>query len=394
MRAKLFKSPFFSEGVFFFFPICAIYAALMPLIYVVGYGLSFPASDYIVPQQWHGHEMIFGFFSSALAGFLTSAVAEWTDTKPVHGKALFLLFILWLPARLIGLFGVDHLMIVASFFDFSFLILLLFLILKPIIKKRQTRAVSFAIWLIILIIVEFCLKWAWWHEDVLLASRALNSEILVFVILFSLSLSRIHIVVVNLALDPSGKSSPYRPHPGRRNLAAFLTAFYGVVAFFLPDSMMQYYLAFAAAAAFFDRLAEWFIGRAVFKTEILCLFMANLSAGLGLLLIGLSGFYPSISPYLGLHVLTILTLGLAVIAVLIIAGLRHSGRDLTIIPWQAKLSIWAICLAGIMRVLPQLIDGFPFAHYQYMMSSLFWSAAFILWLFAYVPLLRHPLHHH
>lgn len=62
---------------------------------------------------------------------------------------------------------------------------------------------------------------------------------------------------------------------------------------------------------------------------------------------------------------------LAVMAVVMLADLHHSGRDLTIIAWQVKLNIFAIGLAGIMRVLPQLIDGFLFAYYQYMMSSLF-----------------------
>jgi len=143
---------------------------------------------------------------------------------------------------------------------------------------------------------------------------------------------------------------------------------------------MQYYIAFAAAAGLLDRLAEWFIGCAVFKPEIMCLVLSNLFGAVGLLLIGLSGFDPVISPSIGLHTLTIGALGLAVIGVFIIAVLRHAGFGLNTMPFPATIAIIFDVLALVMRTLPQLVDGVPFASYQYAISSICWSLTFLSWL--------------
>lgn len=384
-------SPFFSEGVFLFFPVSACYAVLMPFIWVVFYQLSYPGTNFIPPQQWHAHEMIFGFYSAALAGFLCSAIAEWTDTRPLNQEKLLLLLALWLPGRLIGLFGYDCLVFLTGAFDIAFLILLLFYISVCVIKKRNWRSLSFLLWLSILFILELLLNWSWWYEENELASRLLWSIITVFVILFSLSITRINTVIVNLSLDPTGETSPYRPHPGRRNLAAFLATIYALSMLFFPWSQMQYYFAFAAAAGFMDRTAEWFIGKAVLKTEVLCLALANICAGIGFLFIGLSGFFENISIYAGLHILTIGSLALAVIGVFTIAGLRHSGRDLIKIPWQSKLAIVFIILSTLIRALPEISDQFSVYGYHYIISSVLWSFAFFLWLLGYMPILKYPV---
>lgn len=47
---------------------------------------------------------------------------------------------------------------------------------------------------------------------------------LVYLGLLGLVLARITVPVTNLVLDPSEETSPYRPHPGRRNLAPGLVA--------------------------------------------------------------------------------------------------------------------------------------------------------------------------
>ena len=391
INAVIAHNPFFTEGVFLFFPVSACYAVLMPFIWVIAYQLDYPGTRYIFPQQWHAHEMIFGFYSAALAGFLCSAVAEWTETKPLNGMRLFFLLLLWLPGRIVGFLGSDYLMVVGSVFDFAFLALMILYVGLPIISKRKWKSLSFLLWLIVLFALEIVLKISWWREETELSSRILWTIIAVFVVLFSLAISRINTVVTNLSLDPSGETSPYRPHPGRRNLSAFLTVLYALSMLFLPSSQMQYYLAFAASAGFMDRTAEWFIGKAALKAEVLCLALANVSAAIGFFLIGLSGFNERIPIYAGLHILTIATLGLGVMGVFTIAGLRHSGRKLIAIPWQSKAAIAFIILAAAMRVLPEITDLTAFGSHHYAWAAIFWSLAFLLWLWGYLPLLGHPV---
>ncbi len=54
---------------------------------------------------WHRHEMLFGFVGAAVAGFLLTAIPNWTGRLPIAGKPLLALFGLWAAARLAVLFS-------------------------------------------------------------------------------------------------------------------------------------------------------------------------------------------------------------------------------------------------------------------------------------------------
>jgi uncharacterized protein involved in response to NO len=211
----------------------------------------------------------------------------------------------------------------------------------------------------------------------------------VFLVFFSLSVSRINVSVINHALDPSGATTPYRPHPGRQNLAAALVALYLVASLAMPQSLAPAFLALAAGAAFFDRLAEWFIGGAVFRSEVLGLAMANLMAGLGFIVIGLAELGAPFSPGTGQHLLSMGSLGLAVICVFVIAGLRHTGRRLNL-PWQAHLALGLMLVATLVRTLPELGLGDMLLGAHYGLAALLWASAFAMWLHGFLPYFLAP----
>lgn len=56
---------------------------------------------------WHQHEMLFGFLSAAIAGFLLTAVCVWTQTERTHGFRLVLLWGVWLAGRLLLATGAE-----------------------------------------------------------------------------------------------------------------------------------------------------------------------------------------------------------------------------------------------------------------------------------------------
>lgn len=382
--------PLLAEGLLLFFPAAALHAMLSPLLWVMLFGFSLPFAQTIPSTQWHAHEMIFGTYGAALAGFLTSAVAEWTDTPPRKGRTLIVLLSLWLPGRIIGLFGLEPLVALAGLTDFAFLAMLFWFVLTPLLERRSTRHASFAVWAFLFALAEASIRIAWLTGQFDLAGRLLQASLNVFLIFFALAVARINIVVINLALDPSGNTTPYRPHPGRQNLAAGMVALYAVTALAFPHSQVPAYLALAAAAAFFDRLAEWFIGTAVLRTQVLALAGANAFAGGGFLLIGLSTLGAPIAIGSGIHILAVGSLGLAVMAVLVIAGLRHTGRPLEL-PRAAHAAIILMACAGLIRVLPELGIGGALTGMHYAASALLWSAAFGVWFVGFLPLFLHPL---
>ncbi len=389
-KGRVAESPFLSEGLMLFFPVAACHAVLLPFVWVALFAFALPFASDVPTSQWHAHEMIFGTYGAALAGFLTSAVPEWTDTPPRHGKALLALLFLWLPGRIIGFVGLDALIVVAAATDLAFFGLLFWYVLKALIERGSTRHSSFAVWVALLWVTELGIRLAWLTGATDLSARLLHTALVIFLIFFSLAVARINVVVINLALDPSGATTPYRPHPGRQNLAAGLVTLYTVVALVAPASTVPAYLALAAAAAFMDRLTEWFIGTAVFRTQVLTLGGANLFAGFGFMLIGLAGLGAPLSPTTGLHMLSVASLGLAVLSVFIIAGLRHTGRPLDL-PWQAHAAVILMTGAGLIRVLPEIGVGSFLVGSHYILSASLWSAAFALWLIGFLPLFRRPL---
>ncbi|HTN62799.1 MAG TPA: NnrS family protein [Devosia sp.] len=372
------------EGLRLLFPAAAIHGALWPLLWTLFYGLDLPLARDIPTSQWHAHEMIFGTYGMALAGFLTTAVPEWTDTPRRRDRDLLLLLGLWLPGRVAGLFGADLLVGLTGVSDAAFLLLLTWFIAKPLLDRRSTRHLSFPVWCGLFAGMEIAIRLAWITGAYDFSARLLEAALAIFLVFFSLSVARINVVVINLALDPSGETTPYRPHPGRQNLAAGLVALYVAALLVLPESLAPAFLALAAGAAFFDRLAEWFIGRAVFKAQVLGLFGANLMAGLGFFVIGAAGLGAPLSAHAGLHLLSMGSLGLAVISVFVIAGLLHTGRDL-VLPPQAHWALGLMLLAALMRTLPELGMGEALLGLHYGLAALLWAGAFGVWLHGFLP---------
>jgi uncharacterized protein involved in response to NO len=190
----------------------------------------------------------------------------------------------------------------------------------------------------------------------------------------------------NLVLDPSLETSPYRPHPGRQNLAS------GLVAIALAGELAglstetRGYLCLAAGAAFLDRAGEAFIGRSFRRAEMLGLFGCAALAGLGLIALGAARLGAPLPESTGLNIALMGRLGLGVLAVFSIAGLLHTGRPLRLPP-AARLSFLLLAAAAAVRVAPDL--GVPVAppggHHA--ASAVVWGLAFLTWLYGYWPLL-------
>jgi uncharacterized protein involved in response to NO len=50
--------------------------------------------------EWHVHELVYGYVAAVVAGFLLTAVPNWTGRLPVTGGPLLLLVALWAAGHL------------------------------------------------------------------------------------------------------------------------------------------------------------------------------------------------------------------------------------------------------------------------------------------------------
>ncbi len=81
---------------FLFGPLFAMLAMINWLLLLDGRGIE-PGS--LTAQEWHMHEMLFGYSSALIAGFLLTAIPNWTGRFPVKGWPLLVLALIWLAGR-------------------------------------------------------------------------------------------------------------------------------------------------------------------------------------------------------------------------------------------------------------------------------------------------------
>lgn len=375
------------EGLRLFFPLAALHLALWPFLWVALHGFDLPFARSVPPSLWHGHEMIFGGFGAALLGFITTAMPEWTDTARPRGRTLYSLAACWGVARLIGLVGADALGAVAALADLAWLGWLILFVCRIAIGKRSTRQLSFIGWLAALAATETATRYGFLADDIAAAQLALRASGFVFLGLLGLALARITTPITNLVLDPTETTSPFRPHPGRVNLApGMLAAFIAAEAAQLSAAVCAY-LAIGAGAAFMDRVAESFIGRKSLRSEILALGGASLLAGAGLIALGASRLGAPWSEAAGLHLALMGGLGLGALAVFMLAGLLHTARPLGIDPFT-RLALVLLVLSAALRAAPAF--GLDIPGPLHLPAAMLWSAAFLIWLWRYWPFFSSP----
>ncbi|MEM7191601.1 MAG: NnrS family protein [Pseudomonadota bacterium] len=370
------------EGFRLFFPLAALYAALFPALWVIAWGFDLPLARAVPPSLWHAHEMLIGAFGAALIGFVTTAASEWTDTQPPRGRPLWALAGLWTVGRIVGLFGWDAIGLVGAVADLAWMAALIVWLIALSIRRRTDRLVAFVFWLALLAACTTAGRLGFATGDLALATTGIHLAGLAFLGLLGLALSRVTVPVTNLVLDPTERTSPFRPHPGRLHLAPGLVLVMIAGEVLGASPAVSAWLLIAAGAAFMDRVGEAFIGREALRAEIVMLAGSSAFAGAGLILAGaarLGAPWPEVT---GLHVAFMGGLGLGVYTVFCIAGLLHTDRPLGLMP-IVKAGGVLLVLSVFLRVAPDFGVRTPWIAQG--LASLSWLGAFVLWVVAYWP---------
>lgn len=370
---------FWGRGFRPFFFKAAVFAVLaVPLWAFVMSGIV-PGAPGIFsdPLFWHAHEMIFGFTMAVVAGFLLTAVANWTGWAPVRGAHLFFLVALWAFGRAASAFP-DVPFWLAGAINLVFIPCLAVSLFVPLWKSGNIRNFVFLGLLSVLFILEsafFAL------QDVKFLHAALFVMMAVVGIVggrivpsFSVAWLRFHGQHVQqkdlLGLDKVSFS-----------LSLFLA---GIVLVFGTDAAACGIAAFALAGVQTWRWRFYYPLATLAEPMLWILHAGFFWMILGFALLGLSafGFAPISS---AIHALTAGSIGSLTLGMMCRVTMGHTGRMIRA-NRATIVSFYLMQLSAALRVLgPVAFPGEILLVFQ--VSGVLWAACFLIYLFVYGPLL-------
>lgn len=338
------------------------------------------AETYGAPN-WHAHEMLFGFASAVLAGFLLTAVPNWTGRLPVSGWPLAGLFALWCAGR-IALLASDAIGVaVAASVDALFLPVLLAICTREVVAGRKWKDLK-----VLAGLAALSLANALYHVAALHGGHnpmAIRLAVAAYVVLVMIVGGRIIPSFTRNWLNKFGRTDfpvPYNSYDMVAILAG--AGAFGLWAV-LPEHLATAAAGATAAALHCIRLHRW-RGWTVARDRILViLHIAYIFIPLGLLAISLSalGYLEERSV---LHLLSVGAIACMMLAVMTRASLGHTGRALV----ASKITVAsyaALILCALVRPLAEILPDLSPALYA--ASGLLWIAAFGLYCLEYAPML-------
>src|SRR6185437_9321217 len=129
--------PFFRGGFRPFFFAGAAWALIAIALWICSLLGEITLPTALEALAWHRHEMLFGFVGAIIAGFLLTAVPNWTGRLPIAGWPLAGLFSLWVAARLAVLFSATVSLSLAGLLDVGFFLVLGLLAAREVLKANN-----------------------------------------------------------------------------------------------------------------------------------------------------------------------------------------------------------------------------------------------------------------
>lgn len=383
-----------SDGFRVFFLAAGVFAVLSGLawglylgVHMAG-GLMTDLPYAMAPHYWHGHEMIFGFASAAIGGFLLTAVPNWTGGGSAKPYFVGAVAALWLSGRLAMWFSASLPGGLVAVADLSFLPVLIAQVAWQLMKRPKPQNVMFLVFLSLFWTANLLthLEWTGLTDDTLLAG--LYGGLLTVCALISVLGGRVTPAFTRNAMRREGEPEEAWPtgfplvERAAIPLAILLPVpvLAGMPAWAAP-------LALALGAVQVLRLTRWRPLWALRQPILIALHAGLAILGLGLLLWGAAvlGWGSEVA---ALHVLGIGAVGGMTLAVMSRAALGHSGRDL-VAPGPVALAYALMPLAALARWGASEMTGawyFPLL----LLSVSLWSLAFALFVISLWPALTGP----
>jgi uncharacterized protein involved in response to NO len=371
----------FSYGFRPFFLGAGVWSAFAILLWLPQYfgTLSLPTT--FAPIDWHIHEMLYGYVAAAIAGFLLTAIPNWTGRLPVSGMPLAALALLWAAGRIAVLVSAQIGLIAAAAIDLAFLIALVAVCLREIVAGKNWRNLRVTVVLGVLIL-----------GNVVFYAELIRTGVADYGIRLGIGAVIGLITLIGGRIIPSFTHNWLARHRPQRLPAKFsaldaICLGAGALALLVwvlaPAQPATGVALMVAGALHLARLARWAGDRTFADRLVLVLHAAYAFVPLGFLLVGGAVLWPAAVPVsAGLHAWTIGAMGLMTLAVMTRATLGHTGQ-----PLAASALTQAIYAAIIVAALARIAASFTGSMLLLHLAAAAWEAAFIGFVAVYGPLL-------
>ncbi|MGQ9371227.1 NnrS family protein [Azospirillum sp. ST 5-10] len=370
-----------------FFLLAGLSAPALVGLWLAVLGGLVPMDGAVAPVSWHAHEMLFGFAGAAIAGFLLTAVPSWTASTALSGAPLAALVALWLAGRVASLpaFAAGW---AATAVDLAFLPAVGLALAVPLVRAGKARNTAFLALLALMTAGNLLIRLEW--LGVPAGSEAQGRALAIGVVLMMIAVigGRIVPAFTRNALRARGDATAVAVPSALDTAALALTAAVVAVDVVLPASAAAGALALAAALAHAVRLARWRGDRTLHDPLLWILHVgyAWVPVALGLKAAWLLGDVAVGTAWL--HALTAGSFATMILAVMSRATLGHTGRPLTA-PRATAVGFVLLTLAAVARVVAPVLPGVAYTD-GLAAAGLLWTAAFVLFLVDYAPILLRP----
>ncbi|QFU14809.1 NnrS family protein [Microvirga thermotolerans] len=384
-RLRTYRGPaLLSYGFRPFFLFGSLYAGLAVLAWLPMFYGELALSTAFAPRDWHIHEMLYGYLSAVITGFLLTAVPNWTGRMPLQGRPLLVLVLVWAAGRIAVTLSAWIGWELAALIDNAFLLLVAAAVAREIMKGRNWRNLKVLIAVATLVAgnVVFHL------EAHVLGAADYGVRIGIAAVLALIML------IGGRILPSFTRNWLARENPGRMpapfgpfDVASLIAAGAALVAWIVvPSGVLTGAALMAAGLLQAVRLARWAGDRTWRDRLVLILHVAYAFVPLGFVLTGLAALrlLPSGA---GIHAWTGGAMGVMTLAVMSRASLGHTGRALVASASTQVLYALAVA-AALARVCAAVHPAWNDALLHVAGGA--WAAAFVGFAIAYWAVFTRP----
>ncbi|WP_293903974.1 NnrS family protein [Phenylobacterium sp.] len=386
-RAKIAVSPpFLRLGFRPFFLLGPAWAVIALVLWLLTIGGVAALPTAFAPLVWHRHEMLFGFVGAVVAGFLLTAIPNWTGRPAIAGWPLGALAGLWAAGRVALLVSAWTGPVAAAVLDVSFYVVLAGLVAREIVAARN-RNLPIA-GLVLLLGVANGADHAGAAGLLADGDLGIRAALAIMVMMISVVGGRIIPAFTRNWLVKQGieRGLPKPSPPLDLAVLALSAASLGAWTA-APDWTPAGGLLAAAAGLQFLRLSRWSGLRCARDPLVLILHVGYLWIPAGLALLGASLLGAPVPRSAAIHALTVGAMGTMVLAVMTRAILGHTGREL--VAGLPTSLIYALVTMGALLRVAASLGLFDYA-LGMDAAAIAWAGAFILFLVRFGPMLFRP----